>query len=170
MLQPRWQSWVWRTNGSARGIAKTRPCRLLDLRESAQKAGLLRKYRGKLLLTTQGRAMRDDPVALWWLLADKTPPRSTDACQTQAGLIVLVATAAQITGEVDAIVADLLGEIGWVSGDGTPVTGSMAGQAAWNTTAVLRRVGVFTQDGVGRRERPTPDGVTFARAALKSLP
>jgi hypothetical protein len=75
---------------------------VLDLRESAQKAGLLRKHRGKVLLTAQGRAMRRDPVALWWLLAQKTPPRATDACQTQAGLMVLVATAAQITDDLEA--------------------------------------------------------------------
>jgi len=115
--------------------------------------------------------MRRDPVALWWLLAEKTPPRSTDACQTQAGFILLVATAAQITGEVNATVADLLGAIGWMSGDGTPLTGSMASLAAWKTAAVLRRVGAFTEEpDFDRRERPTPDGVTFARAALTRWP
>jgi hypothetical protein len=66
-----------------------------------------------------------------------------------------------------AIVADLLGAIGWMSGDGTPLTGLMASHAAWNTASVLRRLGAFsTADGFDRREQPTPDGVTFARAAL----
>ncbi len=144
---------------------------VLDLRESAQKAGLLRKYRGKLLLTPQGRAMRCDPVALWWLLAEKTPPRSTDACQTQAGLLFLITTAAQVTVDLNATVAELLGAIGWMSGDGVPLTGSMASYAAWKTTAVLRRVGAFTEGrDIGRRERPTPDGVAFARAALTRWP
>lgn len=144
---------------------------VLDLRESAQKAGLLRKYRGKLLLTTQGRALRGDLLALWWLLAQKTPPRSTDACETQAGLLVLVATAAQSTGDRNAIVADLLGAIGWMNGDGTPLTGSMAGHAAWHTQALLRRMGAVTDEGdFGRRQRSTPEGVTFARAALTSWP
>jgi hypothetical protein len=144
---------------------------VLDLRESAQKAGLLRKYRGKLLLTSQGRALRGDPLALWWLLAGKAPSRSTDACQTHAGLLVLIATAAQVTGDRNATVADLLGAIGWVSGDGTPLTGSMASHAAWNTTALLRRIGAVTDGGeVGRGERPTPEGVAFARAALTSWP
>jgi Plasmid pRiA4b ORF-3-like protein len=142
---------------------------VLNLRESAQKAGLLRKHRGKLLLTPQGRALRGDPLALWRLLTEKTPPRSTDVCQTQAGLIVLVATAAQTAGDRNALVADLLSAIGWVSGEGTPLTGSMASHAAWNTTALLRRIGALTNDGdVGWRERPTPAGVIFARAALTS--
>lgn len=159
------QEWIGKGNRESQTLP------VLDLRQSAQKAGLLRKYRGKLLLTAQGRAMRGDPVALWWLLAEKTPPRSTDACQTQAGLILLVATAAQITGDLNAIVADLLGAIGWMSGDGTPVTGSMASHAAWNTAAVLRRVGGFTDErDFHRRERPTPNGVAFARAALTRWP
>jgi hypothetical protein len=159
------------TEWIGKGNRESQTLPVLDLRESAQKAGLLRKHRGKLLLTAQGRAMRCDPVALWWLLAGKTPPRSTDACQIQAGLIVLIATAAQFTGELNAIVADLLGAIGWMSGDGTPLTGSMANHAGWNTTAVLRRVGAFTDERhFDRRERPTPDGASFARAALTSWP
>lgn len=154
-----------------KGNRESQTLPVLDLRESAQKAGLLRKYRGKLLLTAQGRAVRCDPVALWWLLAKKTPPRSTDACQTQAGLIFLIATAAQITGDLNAIIADLLGAIGWMSGDGTPLTGSMASHAAWNTVGVLRRMGAFTAErDFNRRERPTPDGVVFARAALTRWP
>lgn len=110
-------------------------------------------------------------MALWWLLAEKTPLRSTDACQAQAGLIVLVATAAQITGDLNATVADILGAIGWMSGDGALLTGSMVSHAAWNTTAMLRRVGAFTTErDFERRERPTPDGVAFARAALTRWP
>ena len=159
------------TEWIGKGNRESQPLPVLDLRESAQQAGLLRKHRGKLLLTAQGRAMRCDPVALWWLLAEKTPPRSTDACQTQAGLIVLVATAAQITDDLNAIVADLLGAIGWRSGDGTPLTGAMANHAAWNTKAMLQRVGAFTDGrGFDRRERLTPHGVAFARAALTSWP
>ncbi|MGH4002096.1 MAG: plasmid pRiA4b ORF-3 family protein, partial [Pseudonocardiaceae bacterium] len=153
------------TDWIGKGNRESQTLPVLNLRESAQKAGLLRKYRGKLLLTAQGHAMRRDPVALWWLLAEKTPPRCTDACQTQAGLIVLVATAAQITDDLNTTVADLLGEIGWVSGDDTPLTDSMASHAAWNTTTVLRRVGAFTDERrVDQRKRSTPDGVAFARA------
>ncbi|MPZ79994.1 MAG: hypothetical protein GEV28_06165 [Actinophytocola sp.] len=52
---------------------------VLNLRESAQRAGLLRKHQGKLVLTPRGRTARTDPVALWWLLAEQTPPRSAQA-------------------------------------------------------------------------------------------
>jgi hypothetical protein len=155
------QEWI------SKGNRESQTLPVLDLRESAQKVGLLRKHRGKLLLAVRGRAMRCDPVALWWLLAEKTPQRAIDACQTQAGLIVLVATAAQVTGDLNATVADLLGAIGWMSGDGASLTGAMASHAAWNTTAVLRRIGALTvEHDMNCRELPTPDGAAFARAAL----
>jgi hypothetical protein len=64
------------TDWIGKGNRESQTLPVLDLRESAQKVGLLRKHRGKLLLTAQGRAMRSDPVALWSLLAGKTPPRA----------------------------------------------------------------------------------------------
>jgi Plasmid pRiA4b ORF-3-like protein len=157
----------------SKGNRENQTLPVLDLRNSAQRAGLLRKHRGKLLLTTQACAMRNDPVALWWLLAKKTPPRSPDACQNQAGLILLLVVATQISDDRNTIIAELLGAIGWISGDGTPLTGSMASHAAWDTAAVLRRVGAFTKEhdiDIGRRELPTPEGVSFARAALTCWP
>jgi hypothetical protein len=60
------------------------------LRETATKMGLLRKHRGMLLLTAAGRRLRTDPVSLWWHPAERMPPRS-DRCETQAGLIRLLA-------------------------------------------------------------------------------
>lgn len=135
---------------------------VLDLRQSAQRAGLVRKHRNRLVLTPNGRAVRTDPVKLWWLLAARTPHQSKEIWQTQAGLIRLAMTAARSTSEPNSIIADLLGAIGWAAGDGAPVSGPMASEAAWDTTATLRRMGALD----GRPEQPTPQGVTFARAAL----
>jgi hypothetical protein len=56
-----------------------------------------------------------------------------------------------------------------MSGDGTPLTDSTASYVAWDTAAVLRRIGALTDDST-LRERPTPDGVAFARAALTTWP
>jgi hypothetical protein len=47
---------------------------VLDFRESMMRLGLLRKYRGTLLATPAGRKLRDNPVALWWHLAEHVPP------------------------------------------------------------------------------------------------
>ena len=148
---------------------QTRP--VLHLRESAQAMGLLRKHRGRLLRTARGRDLRADPVALWWHLAERMPPASRDVAETQAGLTLLVAVAAQAPDDPDVLVAEVLRAIGWASGDGTSLTPSMGARAASDTRAVLRRIGAMPRGWVvDRPERPTPAGVAFARAALGRWP
>ncbi len=124
-----------------------------------------------LLLTSRARALRTDPVALWWHLAERMPPKSPDRCETQAGLILLAALAAQAAADPDVIVARLLRATGWASGDGTELTERAAGHASWSTMAVLWRLGAFTDDGPRHpATKLTRDGMTFARAALHSWP
>ena len=144
---------------------------VLHLRESATKMGLLRKHRGMLLATSRGRSLRGEPAGLWWQLAERMPLRSADPCETQAGLLLLTAIAAGVPGDPAPVVARLLGAIGWTSGDGTQLSGSAAGAAAWDTSTVLRRIGGLSsgQRGFGP-ETPTPDGIAFARAALQTWP
>jgi len=143
---------------------------VLHLRESAQKLGLLRKYRGSLIPTSRGRAVRGNPLALWWQLAERMPVRSTEASQVQAGLLLLVAVAANVDNPHPTI-ADLLSAIGWIRSDGFPLTDSMAVGAALETAAVLRRLSCFTgAKGLWRSATPTADGIRFARAALKTWP
>lgn len=140
-----------------------------ELRESARELGLVRKYRGRLVLTPRGRAVRGDPLALWWHLAEKTPPRSRDASARQAGLLLLVAVAAHTEEDLDSAVAGFLDAMGWMKSDGSPVTRSLAHNAAWDTMAVLRKLGaIVAQHNWEHRASPTPEGVTFARAALST--
>jgi hypothetical protein len=98
------------------------------------------------------------------------PPASKDACETQAGLILLATLAARSTDEPARTITELLSAIGWMSSDGTPMTPSLAGQAVWDTRAVLHRLGSYVNEpGIHRwSTTPTPQGVTFARAALRT--
>jgi hypothetical protein len=141
---------------------------VLHLRESATAMGLLRKRNGMLLLTSRARAVRTDPTALWWHLAQRMPPASRDQCETQAGLILLTVIAARAEGDPDVAIARLLNAIGWVTGNGTHLDRHAASQACWDTKTALRRLGALT--GGWRSEAPTADGVTFARAALQNWP
>jgi hypothetical protein len=144
---------------------------VLHLRESAARMGLLRKRHGTLLLTSHARKLRGDPVALWWHLAERIPPNSSDPCGTQAGLILLLALAAEATEESEAITARLLGAIGWVNADGSELTELAASHACWDTKTALRRLGALADDGPWcPAGRPTADGVAFARAALRNWP
>ena len=112
---------------------------MLHLRETATKMGLLRKHRGMLLATPRGRALRGDPAGLWWHLAERMPPKSTDRCEVQAGLLLLAAVAAQVPGDADAFLARMLG--GYRNDRHGP--------------------------GLGE---PTLEGITFARAAVRTWP
>ena len=142
---------------------------VLHLRESAANMGLLRKRRGVLLLTSRARALRADPVALWWHLAERMPPKSPDPCESQAGLLLLAALAARAPEDPDVITARLLSAIGWITGDGTELTELTAGDASWDTRIVLRRLGALTDDErLAAAAKPSAEGVTFARAALRT--
>jgi hypothetical protein len=144
---------------------------VLDLRESATRMGLLRKNRGQLLVTSRGRALAADPLALWWHLAERVPLRSSDAGERQAGLLLLVAVATRSTDDLNDTVARFMRDIGWASSDGTPLSSGLAGQAASDTKAVLRRLGgVRAERASFWAERPTADGALFARAALQTWP
>ncbi len=69
---------------------------VLMLRESATRLGLLRKYRGMLLMTPRGRELRGDPVALWWHLAEILPPLNAVRHAVHAGLLLLIAVSAAL--------------------------------------------------------------------------
>src|SRR5215813_13237355 len=68
-------AWLVAVTARPRTVAASTPT-VLHLRESAAHMGLLRKRRGMLMLTSRARGLRDDPVALWWHLAERTPPKS----------------------------------------------------------------------------------------------
>lgn len=141
---------------------------VLALRESAQRIGLLRKYRGRLLATARGRALRDDPVGLWRHIAERTPTGSSDPSTGQAELLYLTAVAAGNTEDPEAIVAELLGALGWVRADGSPISAQSSAAAAGEVTDTLRRLGMIQHTGSGlrRRKQLSDSAVDFARAAL----
>lgn len=144
---------------------------VLQLRESAQQLGLLRKRRGRLLTTAGGGAVGSDPVALWWHLAERMPLGSRDESERQAGLVLLLAVGARATGGVDALVAEVLAARGWRHEDGTPLRASTGARILWDNVAVLWRIGALTSGrDAGWPGTATPEGVSFTRAALRSWP
>ena len=142
---------------------------VLHLRETAERSGLLRRYRKRLVRTRRGRVVLDDPVALWWQLAERTPPHTSDGLEVQAGMLLLLTVAAGIAdGDVvDGTIATVLDGIGWAHHDGAPLSTIDIARSTWDTRTLLRRLGAVTeQASTPRRTEPTSDGVTFARAAL----
>lgn len=143
---------------------------VLELRESAQRAGLLRKHKGRLMVTVRGRALSGDAAALWSHLAERMPPALRDVCERQAGLLLLIVIAAGVSDDVDAMVAEFLDAIGWTTATGAPLSTTNAAYAAAETTAVLQLLGGFEPHSTQQwRRRPSADGVTFARAVLQLM-
>jgi hypothetical protein len=144
---------------------------VVQLRESAQATGLVRKERGRLLRTAVGDELQSDPAGLWWHLAARVPLRSAAVSEVQPGLILLACVAARFTETLDVTIARMLTAIGWGHRDGSPLTGHEAARATSGTHAVLRRVGALPGDRrSGPGPGPTPEGVAFARAALRTWP
>jgi hypothetical protein len=155
--------------GAGNRESQTQP--VLSLRESAVRLGLLRKHRGKLMITSRGRALAADPLALWWHIADRLPLRSAHEGEMHAGLICLILVAAQVKEDQNATIAYFLDHLGWLDGDGVPMSPALAGFAALDTADVIRRLGA-TADSTGslRASPPTTEATALARAALRTWP
>jgi pRiA4b ORF-3-like protein len=137
---------------------------VLLLRDSARRFGLLRTSRGVLLRTVAGRRLTDDPVGLWWHLAERLPLARGEA-ERVAGLLYLLAVAAG-RSRPQAPVAECLRALGMID----EVTGRPPDEV--DAVALTRDTAtVFDQLGLleGRRweeRRPGPGAVQLARAAL----
>lgn len=154
-----------RWSGAANREVQTLP--VLNLRESAQKMGLLRKYKGRLLPTKAAKAVREDPRALWEHLAERVPP-TPKAEVDRLGCLVAVLAAAAGSRDVPGEVAEVLTGLGWRIGDGLPVDSGAAWDAMYEAWAVLDTLGGWPRGSFSRGNAPTARGRAFARAALRS--
>jgi len=138
---------------------------LLYLRESARRFGLVRSYRGKLVLTKLGAKLIDDPGALWWHIAGSLPDARSDV-ERDAGVLYLLAIAA---GRVrnDALLVEGMATLGWVeAGTREPMTDASVWMATRDTVALFHRLHVLP---ASVRDEPLvapPAAVRLARAAL----
>ncbi len=131
------------------------------LRSSAQRLGLLRVSRGRLLATKAGGALREDPVLLWRHVAGRLAARPKDAfARTATALVLVSAAAGRVDGEQ---LAAVMTAAGWSARGGDGVHRYAVTSAAGHVDEVLDVVGAYE----GRR-LVTPAGRVLARAALRS--
>ncbi len=160
LVLPTMRDWIGKNNREVFAAP------LLEFRTWLQAAGLLRKYRGRLLLTRLGAAAQRDPVALWDALVVKLVP--TGAFAREATLVTLAHVAA---GRWRAVpydqIASTLGALGWRHSDGSPLD--------WRS---LTRLGALellrSLDEPAYDERPLtefgPVATALAQAALRRSP
>ncbi|WP_157101318.1 hypothetical protein [Nocardia shimofusensis] len=136
------------------------------LRETAQRMGLLRKQKGKLLTTAKGRSLRDNPVALWWHVAARLSGGATRSPDREAGLLYLLALAASTTDRAYDFVAETLAALGWRDSEHRPISAADIGWVTGHVTEVLELLGGLRRVR-GRGRRVEPGAVLLARAALR---
>ena len=140
---------------------------ILELRETAQRFGLLRKNRGQLLVTKVGRRLADDPHGLWWHVADRLPEGRSEP-ERQAGVLYLLTVAAGRARD-DALLAEGMSILGWVERDSwqvlSPDDAFDAARATW--LLFLHLALLPTRARWGEPDPPPSEvAIALARAAL----
>ncbi|MEP6816666.1 MAG: plasmid pRiA4b ORF-3 family protein, partial [Marmoricola sp.] len=138
---------------------------LLEFRQSLQKIGLLRKFKGNLLLTKAGKAAQQDPITLWRHVADSLIDRKAPAFEQQVRLLGLLCLASEPEGQHHKRLAEAMGYLGWRQNDGRSVSSE---NARWHLLELGEALSNVADSTRSRRERRnlTPAAVLLARAAL----
>jgi hypothetical protein len=157
---PAMADWI----GTANRESHTYP--VLWFRESLQNLGLIRKYRGRLLLTKAGSSHRDNPGALWRYIAGRLPVGKADSMDVPAGLLALTFVASDpAVGPPLGHIAEALSDLGWRHSDRSPVSADAVQWATEDTIRVLENITI----GLPRRRerrRFTAVAAELARDAL----
>lgn len=157
---PAMNGWIGKNNREGYAVP------LVEFRESLQTMGLLRSFKGRLLLTRSGAAARRDPATLWHHLADHLVPDKPDSFECAGTLLLLAYAGSAGTQELPLPqLADALTELGWRHHDGSTVDS----YDAYHLRAF--RVLANVTDGPvahGTRNRVSPAAAALARAALRA--
>lgn len=150
--------------GFGKNNRETHSFPVLQFRQCLQDMGLLRKYKGRLLLTKAGEAARRDVDTLWNHLAGRLVPKPGDTFGMQSALLILAYAAACADAVLPFdIIAASLDELGWRFADGRPIEESALHRlTVW---VVLTNV---TEHPVTWRRRNivSPAAAALARTAL----
>ncbi len=163
MTELGWSQW-W--IGKANREEQTAPAS--RLRETVLETRLVRRLKGSLVLTPLGRTLADDPVGLWFHIANILPVEKHQGQRVAAILSILSALAATDQKDEAASTSTLitrraLAELGWTNSDGSPLKEFDLINSWRQTRDVLAILGVTAFRG---NTSPAPDRATFLRAVL----
>lgn len=137
---------------------------VLELRLSAQRMGLLRKLKGRLLVTKTGGRLAGDPEGLWWHVTGRLLDVDAPGEQHASALYLLQVAADQPLDNV--LLAEAMGILGWRSAafDGlTPEQAFSVASAAYRALDLVNATPAYPRTGP---PRPKPEAVRLARAML----
>ena len=161
--------WAKDWNGKANREDQTLP--VLQLRESAQRLGLIRKIKGRLAITSAAKRLLDDPAGLWPFLARAIAHRHRHDSERDAALLLLLEVAAgKRTGWADYLeaVSFGLGALGWSTRTGAELEPNTVQALLVDAQEVLLNLGVFDDRFGLKANTVKAPGQAFARAALHS--
>ena len=159
-------NWAKEWIGKANGEDQTLP--VLQLRESAQRLGLIRKIKGRLVLASAAKRLLDDPAGLWLFLARAVAHRHSHDSERDATLLLLLEVAAgKRAGWADSLdaVSFGLGALGWSTRTRAELEPNSVRALLVNSREVLLNLGVFDHR-IGLEAVVKAPGQAFARAAL----
>ncbi|GAA4037939.1 hypothetical protein GCM10023063_23710 [Arthrobacter methylotrophus] len=144
---------------------------VLQLRESAQRLGLIRKIKGRLVLTSAAKLLLDDPARLWLFLARAIAHRHRHDSERDATLLLLLEVAAgKRTSWADYLEAVSFGlrALGWSTRTGAELEPSTVQALFVDAQEVLLNLGIFGDRFGLKANSVQAPGQAFARAALHS--
>jgi hypothetical protein len=144
---------------------------VLQLRESAQRLGLIRKIKGKLVLTSAAKRLLDDPAGLGLFLARSVAHRHRHDSERDAALLLLLEVAAgKRTSWADYLeaVSFGLGALGWRSHTGADLELNTVQALLVDTHEVFLNLGIFNGPSGPKANTVKAPGQAFARTALHS--
>ncbi len=161
--------WTGQWIGKANREDQTLP--ILQLRESAQRLGLIRKIKGRLVLTTATRQLLDAPVGVWLHLARALTRqhRHRHQAEQDAVLLLLLGIAAGTGNDWDDylhVVSFGLGALGWRTHSGTELEPTAVHELLREPRTVLLNLGILN-NRIHTTHAGAPAGKAFARAALR---
>ena len=162
--------WGWRWAGESNRESQTMP--ILNLRANAQRFGLIRKQKGRLLVSSVGKRLVDDPVGLWRSIARGLIYRQHDEAAVDATILFAIEMARGGIDESGAYrerISYGLGMLGWSNREYGWVSTSDVGLLIREARNVAEEIGAFIHNE--RRYRTvgvTPEGMAFARAILQA--
>ncbi|GAA1814411.1 plasmid pRiA4b ORF-3 family protein [Agromyces neolithicus] len=157
--------------GTANREDHTAPIR--ELRAAARTLGLIRLAKGRLLRTSAGAKLHDDPIALWRHVATAAVERRRGDLERLAAILAATELACGGDGELQplsAAVARGLDALGWRRSDGWQLGAGDTIDLVRPTWYLLGQLGVLGPEQLRAWPRPprpaVAEGRAFARAML----